>query len=102
MKLEGKLKLHIKNIKTCEYTMFNKGRLTNISEMLDTMLLYDVEVRITDLYTKKVLFDEKGKLVREKFGKLYLYHVNGQNLDNVLWNNVESRLCIEIKNISSK
>ena len=39
MKLEGKLKLHIKNNKICEYTMFNKGRLTNISEILDTMHL---------------------------------------------------------------
>lgn len=82
--------------------MFNKGRLTNISEMLDTMLLYDVKVKVTDLYTTEVLFNEKGKLVREKFGKLYLYHVNGQNLDDVLWNNVESRLCIEIKNISKR
>lgn len=102
MKLEGKLNLHIKNNKICEYTMFNKGRLTNISEILDTMLLCDVEIKITDLYTGKVLFNEKGQLVREKFGKLYLYYVNGQNLDDVLWNNVESRLCIEMKNISNK
>ena len=102
MKLEGKLNLHIKNNKICEYTMFSKGRLTNISEILDTMLLCDVEIKITDLYTEKVLFDEQGKLVRKKFGKLYLYHVNGQNLDDVLWNNVESRLCIETKNISNK
>lgn len=99
MKIEGKLNLHNK---TCEYIMFSEGRLINISKMLDTMLLYDVKVKVTDLYTTEVLFNEKGQLIREKFGKLYLYHINGQNLDNVLWNNVESRLCIEIKNISSK
>ena len=99
MKLEGKLNLHNK---TCEYIMFSEGRLTNISKMLDIMLLYDVKVKVTDLYTTEVLFNEKGQLIREKFGKLYLYHVNGQNLDDILWNNVGNRLRIEMKNITKE
>ena len=99
MKVEGKLNLHNK---TCEYIMFSEGRLTNVSKMLDIMLLYDVKAKVTDLYTAKVLFDKKGQLIREKFGKLYLYHVNGQNLDDILWNNVGSRLRIEMKNITKE
>ena len=100
MKLEGKLNLHNK---TCEYIMFSEGRLTNISKMLDTMLLYDTEIKITDSYTKEVLFDERGQLIKNRIDKgFYLYYINEQNLDSVLWDNVERRLCIEIKNISKR
>lgn len=100
MKLEGRLKLKYNNI---DYTMFYKGRNINISEVLNVQLMNDVYVRVEDTYTNEILFEEKGQLIKNRIDKgFYLYYINGQDLDSVLWDNVGQRLCIEIKNVSSK
>ena len=98
MTLKGVLNLKHSND---EYLIFSGGRITNISEYLNVMLLNDVYVEVTNSYDGKVLFSESGQLVKEKVSpKYYMYHVNGTDLDSVLWNNVGNRLEIEIKNIT--
>lgn len=84
-----------------DYTVFSGGRTTNISEYLNVMLLSDVFVEVKDIYSKKILFSQKGKLVKQKLSRCYyLYHVDKSDLDSVLWNHVGRRLEIELKNIS--
>lgn len=98
MKITGILKLHYN---TDDYIMFCKGRLVNISEYLNCMLLDDVYVCIKDGYTNDVLFENEGRLVKEKVQPCYyLYHINGQNFDSILWDNVGKKLSIEIVNVS--
>lgn len=98
MKLKGVLNLKHNND---DYVMFTRGRSENISETLNIMLLSDVFVEVRRTYSGKVLFSESGKLIKEKVAKcLYLYHVNGVNLDEVLWNNVGNKLEIEVRNIT--
>lgn len=83
------------------YIMFYKGRLINLTEFLNCMLLDDVYVKVQDKYSKKILFEEQGKLIKEKVQPCYyLHHVNRQDLDSILWNNVGRELIIEIRNIS--
>lgn len=84
-----------------DYIMFSSGRTTNISEYLNVMLLNDVFVEVKNPYDGEILFSESGQLVKEKVSpKYYLYHVNGIDLDSVLWDNVGRKLEIEIKNIT--
>lgn len=98
MKLKGTLNLKHSND---DYVMFTRGRSENISETLNIMLLSDVFIEIRNTYSGKVLFSESGKLIKEKVAKcLYLYHVNGVNLDEVLWNNVGNKLEIEVRNVT--
>jgi len=99
MTISGILKLKHDND---DYIMFSKGHLVNISEYLNCMLLDDVYIKVFDEYNKKILFKEKGQLIKEKIKpRYYVYHVNGANLDDILWNNVGRRLTIVIKNISN-
>lgn len=98
LKLKGVLNLKHNND---DYVMFTRGRSENISETLNVMLLSDVFIEIKNTYNEEVLFSESGKLIKEKVATcLYLYHVNGVNLDEVLWNNVGNRLEIEVRNIT--
>lgn len=100
MKVEGKLNLKHNDI---DYIMFHKGRSTNISEILNVQLMDDVYVCVEDAYTNEVLFKERGQLIKDKIDNgFYLYHIGGQDLDSVLWDNVGQRLCIEIENISKR
>ena len=98
MTLKGVLNLKHSND---EYLIFSGGRITNISEYLNVMLLNDVFVEVKNTYTDEILFSESGQLVKEKISKYYyLYHVNGKDLDTLLWDNIGRRLEIEIKNIT--
>lgn len=98
MVIEGILNLHHA---TDDYLMFYSGRLVNISEHLNCMLLDDVYVCIKDGYTDDVLFENEGRLVKEKVQPCYYtYHVNGQDFDSILWDNVGKRLNIKIINVS--
>lgn len=83
------------------YIMFTKGRSENISETLNLMLLSDVFVEVKNTYDGKVLFSASGQLVKKKTApKYYMYHVNDIDLDSVLWNNIGSKLEIEIRNVT--
>ena len=84
-----------------DYIMFVNGRSYNITETLDLLLLSDVQVSVKKAYDGTVLFAESGRLIKEKAGKcLYLYHVDGKDLDQVLWDNVGNKLEVDIKNIT--
>lgn len=86
-----------------EYIMFSNGRNINISDVLYSMYVDNahIKVKITNTYNNKILFVADGKLYKDKIQpKYYTYHVDKQNIDDVLWNNVGNRLEIEIKNIS--
>ena len=97
--ISGKLNLSHRNN---DYTMFSNGRLTNLSELLNVMLLENIKFSIKDTYNK-VLVDVKGKLIKEKKGKcFYLYHVDGVDIDSILWNLVGSKVEIELKNINKR
>lgn len=98
MKLEGILQLKYDND---SYIIFHKGRLVNLTEFLDCMLLDDIYAKVRDKYSNEILFEEEGKLIKERVQPYYYtYHVNGADLDSVLWDNVGRRLEIEIRNIS--
>ncbi len=100
MILCGKLSLHHK---TNDYTMFNNGKLTNLSDIMNVMLLEDVRMKAVNKYDGQVLFDVKGKLVKKKMGKcFYLYHIEDFNIDEVLWGLVDRKIEIDIKNITKK
>lgn len=101
--LKGKLCLNQKD----SYTVFNSGRMVNITEYLNLLLCDDVYVCIKTMYDGKILFKAKGKLIKDKISpKFYMYRICGQDykydLDSILWNNVGNKLEIEIKNISKK
>lgn len=98
MTLKGVLNLKHSND---DYIMFSSGKAINISEYLNVMLLSDVFVEVKNTYTDEILFSESGQLLKEKISKCYyLYHVNGKDLDTLLWDNIGRRLEIEIKNIT--
>lgn len=98
MVLKGLLNLKYDND---DYIVAGNGKYTNVSEVLNLMLMEKVFVSVKKMFSKKELFRASGKLIKESTpSKLYLYHVGGQNLDSVLWDNVGKKLEIEIKNIS--
>lgn len=98
MKIEGILNLDYKND---DYIMFFNGRNVNLTEILNAMIFDNILVKVKNVYSGKVLFFNKGELIKYKMSKcFYLFHVNDDNLDEVLWNNVGNRLNIEIKNIT--
>lgn len=100
MKIEGILNLDYKND---DYIMFFNGRNINLTEILNTMFIEEAKVRVkvVNSYSGKELFLNEGELTKDKVASCYyLYHVNDDNLDEVLWNNVGNRLNIEIKNIT--
>lgn len=97
MILTGKLCLNQKD----EYTLFSGGRLANLTDKLNLMLLEDVHMRIRNMYNKKVYVDVGGKLIKDKVSpKFYLYHIDGVNVDQLLWDLVGLKLEIELKNVS--
>lgn len=99
MILKGKLCLNQKD----DYTLFSGGRLVSLTEYLNLMLLEDVHMTIKNMYDKKVIIDVKGKLIKDKVSpKFYLYHINGVNVDQLLWDLVGLKLEIELKNVSAQ
>ena len=100
MILSGKLCL---DYASNDYLIVGNGRLTNLSETLNVMLLEDVKVVIKNTYDGKELFNVKGKLIKEKVDKgFYLYYVDGQDMDSVLWDFVDRKIEIDIKNITKE
>ena len=98
MILKGKLCLNQKD----DYTLFSGGMLVSLTEYLNNMLLEDVHMVIKNMYDKKVILDVKGKLIKDKVSpKYYLYHIDGVNVDQLLWGLVGSKLEIKLKNVSA-
>lgn len=103
MNISGKLRLKHDDD---SYLISTGGRLVNISDYL--YLLYKekaiVETRISDTYTKIVLFEANGELYKERTApKFYTYHISETgkyNLDHVLWNNVGRKIEVYIRNIT--
>lgn len=99
MILRGKLCLDCNND---NYLIVGNGRSTNLSEILNVMLLDDVNIKIRNMYDGRELFNAKGKLIKEKISKsFYLYYVGGLDLDSVLWELVDRKLEIELVNVTS-
>lgn len=102
MKLSGELCLHYSKV---EYSVVGNGRNTNLSEMLNAMLLEDIRIHIVNRYNGEKLFSAEGKLIKEKMPNskgLYLYHVGGENLDEVLWNLIRKKVVIDLVNVTKE
>ena len=100
MRLQGELNLNHAND---DYIMFYQGRNVNINDILYSMYVdkSDVSIKIINKYSGNVLFDVTGKLYKDRIQpKYYSYHINGQDLEEVLWNNVGRKLTIEISNVT--
>ena len=98
--LSGNLHLSHKND---DYTVFSNGRLTNLSEMLNMMLLEDVKMKVINKHDGQVLLDVEGKLEKKKVSRcFYLYHIDNLNIDEVLWGLVGRKVEIDIKNITKE
>lgn len=99
MILRGKLCLN----RDDDYLIVGNGRATNLSEMLNVMLLENVRMKVVNKYNGQALFDVEGKLVKEKVSKsFYLYHIGDFNIDEVLWSLVGRKIEIDIKNITKE
>lgn len=99
MILKGQLNLsHDKD----DYIIFSKGRLVNLTDYLNMMLMDNVKFEIKQMYNKKVMISAEGQLLKQRISKgFYLFHIGDVNIDNVLWNLVGSKLEIELININS-
>lgn len=88
---------------TDDYIILTSGRLVNLTEYLNLQLLEEVHMKISKTYDKQVILDVSGKLIKDKTQpKLYLYHIDNVNIDDVLWNLVGSKVEIELNNISKQ
>lgn len=100
MILSGKLCL---DYASNDYLMVGNGRATNLSEMLNVMLLENVRMKVVNKYNGQALFDVEGQLVKEKVSKsFYLYHIGNFNFDEVLWELVDRKIEIDIKNTTKE
>ena len=98
MIIRGRLNLKYTND---DYIIFSNGRLVNLSDYLNVMLLDDIDISIKSTYDEKVVLNTKGKLIKFKTQpKYYMYHVGDINIDEILWDLVGSKLEIELKNIT--
>lgn len=87
-------------MKNDDYIIIGNGRVININNILNPMLTENISIKIKNTYSGEVLVDKQGRLYREKKGRgIYLFHIDDYDFDSVLWNNVGSRLEIEILNI---
>lgn len=97
MILRGKLCLN----RDDDYLIVDNGKATNLSEVLNVMLLEDVKVKIKNMYDGKHLFSAEGKLVKDKISKsFYLYCVDNRDMDSILWNLVDRKLEVELVNVT--
>ncbi|WP_039230862.1 hypothetical protein [Clostridium haemolyticum] len=94
MKYTGKLDFNMNG----EYAIYTGDKYIPISSILDGMLGDEVKVKILNKNNKE-LFKDQGILLREKLttegndkSNLYTYRVNGQDLDSVLWENVDKKI----------
>ncbi len=104
MKLIGKLNLSkAKNERSNydDYIMMCKGRNTNLTELLELLILEDVHFSVSYAYSGEKIIDVKGKLYKNKIApKYYTFWINGTDIDNVLWGLVGSKLEINLRNIT--
>lgn len=99
MKLSGRLRLSKKD----DYIIITGGRTVNLNEFLNDLLFENIKFKLVHSYSKKVLFDVEGKLIKEKVAKcLYLYYVDEFDIDSILWDSVGSKLEFEIEDITKK
>ena len=100
MRLQGELNLNHAND---DYIMFYQGRNANISDILYSMYIdiADVNMQIINQYSGEVLLNATGELYKDKIQpKYYSYHIDGQDVEEVLWNNVGRKLVIYMKNVT--
>lgn len=98
MIIRGELRLDLKND---DYLVVGNGRSSNLSELLNVMLLDSIKVKVKSIYDEKILFDAEGELLKQKVNRnFYLYHVGNKDLDSVLWNLVGRKLEIEVLNVT--
>ncbi|QPW62039.1 hypothetical protein [Clostridium botulinum] len=100
MKYTGKLDFNMNG----EYAIYTGDSYIPISSMLDGMLGDEIKVRILNKNDKE-LFKNQGIVLREKLvmngsnkSNLYTYRVNGQDLDSVLWENVDKKITFILHN----
>ena len=104
MKLIGKLNLSktSSEMSNCDdYIMMCKGRNTNLTKLLELMILEDVHFSVIYAYSKEKIIDVKGKLYKNKIApKYYTFWINGTDVDKILWDLVGCKLEINLKNIT--
>lgn len=98
MVVKGKLNLSRHND---DYIIFEDGRNANISNMLNLMLFDYVSLHVENTYNDETLVDISGKLIKEKVAPcLYLFHIDGVDIDSILWGLIGRKLKIELNNIT--
>ncbi len=104
MKLIGKLNLSKANNERSnydDYIMMCKGRNTNLTKLLELLILEDIHFSIGYAGLEEKIVDVKGKLYKNKIApKYYTFWINGTDIDNVLWGLVGSKLEINLRNIT--
>ena len=104
MKLIGRLNLSKAKNDRCDYDdyiMMCKGRNTNLTDLLELLILEDVHFSVSYAYSGEKIIDVKGKLYKNKIApKYYTFWINGTDIDNVLWGLVGSKLEINLRNIT--
>lgn len=99
MIIEGILNLSFDND---DYIVFSNGRNVNLTDILNSMILEDVFIKVKRVHNYKTLFCNQGELYKEKVSKnYYLFYIGNQDLDTVLWDSIGQKINIEIKNISN-
>ncbi len=102
MRLQGELNLNHAND---DYIMFYQGRNVNINDILYSVYVdkSDVSIKISNKHSGKILFDATGEIYKDKIQpKYYSYYIDGQDLGEVLWDNVGRKLVIEINNVTKE
>ena len=96
MVMTGELKLHKD---TVDYAIYSGGNYYNLSEKMKTILMEKTSVVVQK--DNQIIFCEEGKLEYRKSipnSNVYDLYVGDQNLGELLWGLVGSRISIEIKN----
>jgi hypothetical protein len=71
--------------------------IVNISSLLDLIYHTDSYLELKIMSGSKTLFNEQGSLIIKKDTEgIFGYHINGENLDKVLFYNTNNQLDIEI------
>jgi len=81
-----------------EYEIINSAGAINISEILDHIYYSNNnKINIKVMNGCKTLYHEEGNLLRKRGeNDIYDYHINGANLELVLFNNCDKFVDIEI------
>lgn len=100
MKIKGELCL---SYDKDDYIVFSNGRMVNLTDKLNVMLLEDVKLIVKDMYDGKILINVEGRLYKNKVQpKYYLYYIDETDIDSILWNLVGGKLEIDLVNVSKR